>query len=100
MLKYFSAPLGISAVESEGCYALPFKMEGCNEQTLCQRLLQLMSLERLTAEDLMGPHEALANDKYDPLIPSALLRKAYATDRLDLQETKKRLEQFLSEEPF
>ena len=94
VLKHYAPALGISAVEFEGCYAIPFKMERGSEEDLPRKLLMLMEEDRLEVTELLPESEAPAGDKYDPLIPPALLRKAYALDRLDLQEVKMRLEQF------
>ncbi len=99
-LKYFAPQLGISGVEFEGCYAIAFKMERCTEDQLCDRLLSLIDSQRFEASDLVGESEAPANDKYDPLIPPSLLRKAYAADRLDTEEMILRLRQIAKGEDF
>lgn len=99
-LKHYAAALGISGVEFEGCYAIAFKMEGCNEEELVDRLLRLIEEERLCATDLVSESEAPANDKYDPLLPPSLLRKAYAADRLNVEEMTARLMMFKENLPF
>ena len=51
-----------------------------------------MERDGLSVFDLVKDSDCPAFDKYDPHIPPSLLRKAYATDRLDLGEAKKRLQ--------
>jgi ATP-dependent Lhr-like helicase len=99
-LKRYAGTLGISGVEFEGCYAISFKMERGTEEDLCRRILSLARDEELSAIDLLAESEAPANDKYDPLIPPSLLRKAYAADRLDVSEMLSRLTQFEEGLPF
>ncbi len=92
ILKRFAGELGISSVEYEGCYYISFKMEGNNEDTLCRRLLELIERQGgLTPEELVFESEAPAIDKYDPLLPPSLLRKAYALDRLNVPEALQRI---------
>ncbi|MBP3320898.1 MAG: DEAD/DEAH box helicase [Clostridia bacterium] len=94
LLKHYSGELGISSVEFEGCYAIPFKMEKGCEDDLPARLLALIERDGLEVTELVPDGEAPSNDKYDPLLPPTLLRKAYALDRLDLEEVILRLSRF------
>lgn len=91
LLHYYAGELGISGIEFEGCYYISFKMEQQGAEKLPARLLSLMERDGLTVYDLVKESDAPAFDKYDPYIPPSLLRKAYAADRLNLEEAKKRL---------
>ncbi len=91
LLHHYAGELGISGIEFEGCYYLSFKMEQQGAEDISAKLLSLMERDGLTVYDLVKESDAPAFDKYDPYIPPSLLRKAYATDRLNLDEAKKRL---------
>ena len=93
LLRY-SGELGISSPEFEGRYYLSFKMDKSSGEDLPARLLALFEKEHTTVEDLVFESESPSMDKYDPLLPPALLRKAYAKDRLDLPTLRKRLEEW------
>ncbi|MBW4617038.1 MAG: DEAD/DEAH box helicase [Desmonostoc vinosum HA7617-LM4] len=47
--------------------------------------------QRITAEDLINSSEAPEIQKYDAFIPHSLLRKAFASDRLDLDELRQQV---------
>ncbi|MBE6639610.1 MAG: DEAD/DEAH box helicase [Ruminococcaceae bacterium] len=91
LLHHYASELGVSGIEFEGCYYISFKMEKPGAEKLPDQLLKLMARDGLTVYDLIKDSDAPAFDKYDPYIPPSLLRKAYATDRLNLDEAKKRL---------
>lgn len=92
LVHHYAGELGISGIEFEGCYYITFKMEKPGAEKLPETLLSLMARDNLTVEDLVKNSDTPAFDKYDPYVPISLLRKAYATDRLDLEETKNRLD--------
>ena len=96
LLHYYAGELGISGIEFEGCYYIGFKMEGACAEELPQKLLSFMKRDKLTVRDLVKESDTPAFDKYDPYIPSPLLRAAYAADRLNLDEAKKRLSDLAS----
>ncbi len=96
LLHYYAGELGVSGIEFEGCYYISFKMEKPGAEDLPQRLLSLMERDNLTVYDLVKDSDCPAFDKYDPHIPPSLLRKAYATDRLNLEEANKRLNDLAS----
>lgn len=92
ILQRYGSHLGISSIEHEGCYFISFKMEGTTDETLCPKLLELIEKEnRLEPTDLVFESECPSIDKYDPLLPPSLLRKAYAIDRLDVAEAVQRI---------
>lgn len=82
---------GISGIEFEGCYYITFRMEKGNARELLDFLGECAADGRLDAQQLVGANELPVFEKYDEYVPATLLRYAYATDRLNLQETKKRM---------
>jgi len=79
-----AAALGVSGIEYEGCCYLKFHLDG-DGATLAARLAALGE-EGICAPDLVGAAELPLFDKFDALLPRALLQKAFATDRLDTAE--------------
>ena len=99
LLVRYGKELGISSVEYEGCYQISFKMEGCDEETLIPRLLEIIEREGgIDRFELVSSTETPCADKYDELLPPSLLRKAYALDRLDPETVLTRLKQFTANE--
>lgn len=96
LLHYYAGELGISGIEFEGCYYIGFKMEGACAEELPRKLLSFMKRDGLSVRDLVKESDTPAFDKYDAYIPSPLLRAAYAADRLNLDEAKKRLSDLAS----
>lgn len=82
---------GISGIEFEGCYYISFKMEKASGKELICRLCDILEKERPEPIALIGKTDNPAFDKYDPYIPSELLRKAYAEDKMDMSELHVRL---------
>ena len=89
LTKYASA-LGISDIASEGCYYLTFKARERAPKRLFAEICALMEKEGVNAAELVFPSECPAFEKYDPYVPSALLRDAYAADRLSPREVVSR----------
>ncbi len=90
-----SAILGISSIEFEGCYYLKFKMEGNSDYSLISSLNSIIDREGLDCYSLVAKGEIPVFDKYDEYIPTDLLRKAYATDKLRSDEVILRLKEIL-----
>lgn len=82
--------LGVSDIHSEGCCYITLKASRENASRLLSRIKELLLSEELSALSLVSDSEAPAYDKYDHLIPAELLRRAFAADRLDAEEMKKR----------
>ena len=82
--------LGVSDVHSEGCCYITLKASRENASRLLSRMRELLNTEELSPLSLVSDSESPAYDKYDELIPAELLRRAYASDRLDTEEMKKR----------
>lgn len=78
-----AAAFGISGMESEGCCYITGKVKPGAFSGLMEAICRKMKEEGIQPERLIGAGEYPAFDKYDQYIPAALLREAYATDRLD-----------------
>ncbi len=91
ILAHFSRELGISDIHSEGCCYITFRAERESGVNLTAALASLLATVPPTAEMLVGEGEAPCFEKYDECIPPALLRRAYAVDRLNLDEALHRL---------
>lgn len=87
----------ISHIEFEGCYYLTFRMERGNDYDLVSYLAGRAETDGIDRYALVENGELPLFEKYDEYVPAALLRKAYATDRLRSDEAEKRLKQMLAE---
>ncbi|MBR3862744.1 MAG: DEAD/DEAH box helicase [Clostridia bacterium] len=76
--------LGISGIEYDGCCYLKFHLEGDGRRFVEQ--LAGIAQRGVQAQALVFPSEMPVFDKFDALLPPALLRSAYATDRLSPEE--------------
>ena len=88
-LAFHAQELGISGIEFEGCYYITFRMERTREEFFA--VLAALAAAPIDCTELVAPSELPVFDKYDPFIPGELLRRAYATDRLDPTEAQSRL---------
>ncbi|MBQ9086223.1 MAG: DEAD/DEAH box helicase [Clostridia bacterium] len=98
MIGSVASEFGISGMDFEGCNYMTFRMERGNERALLDGLLCRFSEVDEPAQELVSPRELPVFEKYDQYIPGDLLRHAYATDRLNLSEARKRLSQIVQEE--
>lgn len=90
-LARHAGELGISDIQSEGCCYITFKCRRQQGEELLSHLRAILLREGLDPARLVGEAEAPAYEKYDPLIPASLLRRAYAADRLYAPEVYYRL---------
>lgn len=86
----------ITGVEYEGCYFIRFKMSKGNEFELMETLAREAE-QGIDAQGLVAGGEVPIFEKYDEYIPAELLRKAYATDKLNPEEAGRRILQIRSE---
>ncbi|MBE6556842.1 MAG: DEAD/DEAH box helicase [Ruminococcaceae bacterium] len=86
-----AARFGISGMESDGCYYMTFCMERGTPEELMTSLAQAVEAEGIDPVSLVSPKELPICEKFDPYIPPSLLRYAYAVDRLNPSETRKRI---------
>ncbi len=87
----------ISGLEFEGCYYMTFKMENTSDYALIRGLCDIAGREGIDRESLVGESEMPVFEKYDDFVPSELLRRQYAADRLRTDEIAIRLPEILSE---
>lgn len=87
---------GVTNVEFEGCYYISFKAEA-DERELLDGLAEAVRAFGIDCRKLVQGSELPIFEKYDEYIPSELLRKAYATDRLRPDEAERRILEIASE---
>ena len=78
------------SMEFEGCYYISFKLKNSTGDNLLDYLARQAS-NGIDKSSLVSHSESPAFGKYDPYIPSELLRKAYIEDKLRTDEVIKRL---------
>ncbi|MBO7310665.1 MAG: ATP-dependent helicase, partial [Clostridia bacterium] len=91
MINEISPSLGISGLDFEGCYYMTFRMESGDETSLVNMLYERFGARECNPEDLVSPKELPTFEKYDEYIPAELLRRAYASDRLNSAEAQGRI---------
>jgi ATP-dependent Lhr-like helicase len=75
--------LKIKGVVGRSPYFLVVNLGKCNTVNLYHEIKSL-SDRRINAIDLLGEEEAPKLQKYDEFIPTDLLRRAFASDQLDI----------------
>lgn len=85
LLLAHAAELGLSNLAYEGCYFMTFRLENSSPQTLLDKLAGYAA-DGIDAQKLIAPTETPVFEKYDPMIPANLLRRAFAKDRLRTDE--------------
>ena len=96
-IAHNAAEYKISRIESDGYYII-FKMETDDPKGLIKMLDRKAKSEGIDPYDLINPTEMPVFEKYDSYIPSELLQKAYAEDRLNAKEVCIRLDQIAKED--
>ena len=96
-IMHNAAKFKISNIEFEGCYYMMFKMESNSDYALIKGLCDIAEREGIDKEQLVMQNEIPVFEKYDDFIPSELLRKQYAADKLRTDEMIERLYNILSE---
>jgi ATP-dependent Lhr-like helicase len=91
-LQKNASVLGISDIHSEGCCYIKFKSKDLVKEDFLGKISSILMEEGLDTHTLVSDGECPVFDKYDEFIPPALLRAAYAEDRLMADEV---LERFL-----
>jgi ATP-dependent Lhr-like helicase len=84
----------ISGLEYEGCYYMTFRMESGNESALLSALADAVQTRGIDRFRLVSSGELPMFEKYDEYVPAELLRKAYATDKLCVEEAEQRILEF------
>lgn len=86
----------INGIEFEGCYYMTFKME-TDDYAFISGLDNEISHYGIDRASLVSSSEIPVFEKYDDYIPSDLLRKAYAEDKLRSDEAEVRIHEILKE---
>lgn len=86
LLQKHAGELGISDIQSEGCYYITFKAKEDAGKNLLYAIKDIIDRDGLDTHTLVRDGECPIFDKYDDYIPPELLRIAYAEDRLLAEE--------------
>lgn len=89
-LQKYAGELGISDIQSEGCYYIKFKAKDEAGKNLLYGIKDILDRDGLDTHTLVRDGECPVFDKYDEYIPPELLRIAYAEDRLLADEILER----------
>ncbi len=98
--KYIAAnakQFRISGIEFEGCCYMTFKMEQPSDYDFIAALCRKVEREGIDRDALAAMGDAPVFEKYDDFVPIELLRRAYAEDKLRVDEVEVRLRDILSE---
>lgn len=100
--KYIKSPeiasrFKISNVEFEGCCYITLRMERGDAASLALGLCDSVKAYGIDPFALVGGAELPVFEKYDRYVPAELLRKAYATDKLDPYEATRRIYEIAEE---
>jgi ATP-dependent Lhr-like helicase len=90
LLSRYAKELGISDIESEGCYYITFKARPEAGEMLNESIRNILMRDGLDTENLVHSGECPIFDKFDEFIPPELLREAFARDRLRADEILER----------
>ena len=90
LLSKYSKELGISDIESEGCYYITFKAKNEAGMMLNDAITNILVRDGLDTDSLVRDGECPVFDKFDEFIPPELLREAFAKDRLRSDEILER----------
>ena len=86
-----ASAFGITGLEYEGCNYITFKMSRGNDYELIEALANDVRREAIDPLSLVAGSEIPVFEKYDGYVPADLLRRAYATDRLNAAEAAERI---------
>ncbi|MCL2518967.1 MAG: DEAD/DEAH box helicase, partial [Oscillospiraceae bacterium] len=92
-----SGQFKISNLEFDGCYYMTFKMERDNDYAFIRNINEHIRRDGIDRAQLISPGESPVFEKYDEYVPSDLLHRAYAEDRLRTDEIYVRMPQILAE---
>ena len=92
-LKFKATEFGISNISYDGCNYITFRLDKYDEKTFSQVLFDDIERNGIVCENLIASSETPISDKYDVYIPSSLLKKAYAKDKLDEREVIERIKE-------
>ncbi len=90
-LKVNATKFGISNISYDGCNYICFRLDKGSEEDLVEAMQSDVKLHGIPCHNLVFSGETPIIDKYDPYIPSDLLKKAYSIDRLRSDEVEDRI---------
>lgn len=90
-LKVNTTRLGISNISYDSCNYISFRLDKGTEQSFVNMIREDVRLNGIQCDKLVFSSETPIIDKYDPYIPSELLKKAYSVDRLRADEVEARI---------
>ena len=90
-LKVNASNLGISNIAYDSCNYICFRLDKGTEESFIAAIKEDIMQNGIRCDTLVFSGETPIIDKYDPYIPSELLKKAYATDRLRADEVEARI---------
>jgi ATP-dependent Lhr-like helicase len=90
-LKKNADKFGISNIEYDGCNYITFRLSKYTDSEFIELLKSDIDKNGIDCYDLVSPSESPITDKFDVYIPSELLRKSYAVDKLDAKEVRERI---------
>ena len=73
---------------------MTFRMESGNEYALLSALADAVKTRGIDRFQLVSSGELPMFEKYDEYVPAELLRKAYATDKICVEEAEQRILEF------
>ncbi|MCU0550138.1 MAG: DEAD/DEAH box helicase [Leptolyngbya sp. Prado105] len=82
---YAKDALGLKSIKSRSPYFMIVRLGKCSVETLANEIRSIAD-RRLEADMLLADDEIPKLQKFDPYIPSELLRKSFMTDYLDIKE--------------
>ena len=89
LMQKYAGELGISDIQSEGCYYITFKAKS-GADMLFDNLRAIIARDGIDTRELVSDSECPVFEKFDEHVPPELLRDAYALDRLSADEVIKR----------
>ena len=90
-LKVNASKFGISNISYDGCNYICFRLDKGSEESFVAMMQEDVGINGIRCGDLVFSGETPVIDKYDPYIPSELLKKAYSIDRLRPDEVEDRI---------
>ncbi|BAZ19539.1 DEAD/DEAH box helicase domain-containing protein [Kalymmatonema gypsitolerans NIES-4073] len=88
--RFCRESLEISGISGDNPYFLTIKLPPKKAEYLYSEILSLCE-QRIKNEDLLNDAEAPQLEKYDEFIPYPLLRKAFASNHLDMSELRQQV---------
>lgn len=90
-LKAHAEMLGISNISYDSCHYITFRLDRGSEDEMIEKMRNDIKKNGILCHKLVFHGETPLIDKFDPYIPTSLLQKAYATDRLRADEVEMRI---------